>query len=96
MDIINILETYGTIVTVTIILKIIYFLILISRIGDIKYDIKKELNKQDELKMILIEQNKKLERIAKSLEEEQEPYIIERKESQHHAFSVNGEKENRL
>ena len=42
-----------------------------------------------------IEQTKILKRIAKVLEEEQEPYIIERKESPHHAFSVNGEKENR-
>ena len=80
MNLENIIETYGTIVTVIIILKIIYYLILISRIGDIKYEIKKELNKQDELKMILIEQNKKLERIAKALEQETEPYIIEKED----------------
>lgn len=80
MNLENIIETYGTIVTVIIILKIIYYLILISRIGDIKYEIKKELNKQDELKMILIEQNKKLERIAKALEQETEPYIIKKED----------------
>ena len=67
MNLENIIETYGTIVTVIIILKIIYYLILISRIGDIKYEIKKELNK-------------KLERIAKALEQETEPYIIKKED----------------
>ena len=67
MNLENIIETYGTIVTVIIILKIIYYLILISRIGDIKYEIKKELNKQDEW-------------IAKALEQETEPYIIKKED----------------
>ena len=59
------------------------------------YNIKNEEQQQNIIVSLLQEQNKKLERIAKALETENEPYIIERKKSPNHAFSVNGEKENR-
>ncbi|WP_443656067.1 hypothetical protein [Faecalibacillus faecis] len=102
MNLESIIETYGIVLVIAFIIKLVYYVILLSKVSETAtetYMSRKNLDNIYEILITLerksIEQTKLLKRIAKALETENEPYIIERKESPNHAFSVNGEKENR-
>lgn len=89
-----IIETYGIIVIGIAVIKIIYFVVLLCKICDtanqsfkINKDINDiydnqldELHNQREIIRLLSEQNEKLDRIAYALEQDSEPYVIEKRE----------------
>lgn len=89
-----IIETYGVIIIGISVIKIIYFVVLLCKICDtanqsfkINKDINDiydnqldELHNQREIIRLLSEQNEKLDRIAYALEQDSEPYVIEKKE----------------
>lgn len=89
-----IIETYGIIMISVLVIKIIYFLILICKVcetsnetyrtrkklEEIKDNQETEIQNQKYIIKQLVEENKRLERIAKALEQDSEPYVIETKE----------------
>lgn len=95
MNIENLLETYEAAIIIVVIIKVIYFLVLISRVGSIADDSYKIKKNQDEISekleelerksaeklRLMNEQNELLKRIAQALEQEEEPYIIEKEDS---------------
>lgn len=94
MNIENLLETYEAAIIIVVIIKVIYFLVLISRVGSIADDSYKIKKNQDEISekleelerksaeelRLMNEQNELLKRIAQALEQEEEPYIIEKED----------------
>lgn len=76
----TIVNTYGIVIVGIILIKVIYFLVLISRVGSVADDSYKTQKKQEEIIELLEMQNEKLERIAQALEQEEEPYIIEKED----------------
>lgn len=90
----NIIETYGIIVIGVLVIKILYFIILLCKVcetsnetyrtrrelEEIKENQENEIQNQKYIIKQLVEENKKLERIAKALEQDSEPYVIEDKE----------------
>ncbi|MDY4579738.1 MAG: hypothetical protein SO471_17700 [Anaerobutyricum hallii] len=95
MNIEELLETYAGIIIIVIIIKAVYFLILMSKVSSISedsYNIKKnqdeisekleELDRRSAEELRLMnEQNEILKRVAQTLEQEEEPYIIEKEDS---------------
>lgn len=95
MNLEALIEAYAGIIIVVIIIKVIYFLILISRVGSIADDNYRIKKSQDEISekleeidrrsteelRLMNEQNELLKRIAQALEQEEEPYIIEKEDS---------------
>ena len=95
MNLEDLIEAYAGIIIVVIIIKVIYFLILISRVGSIADDNYRIKKSQDEISekleeldrrsaeelRLMNEQNELLKRIAQALEQEGEPYIIEKEDS---------------
>lgn len=94
MNIENLLETYKAAIIIVVIIKVIYFLVLISKVGSIADDSYKIKKNQDEISekleelerksaeelRLMNEQNELLKRIAQALEQEEEPYIIEKED----------------
>lgn len=90
MNIGDLIETYGIIIISVGIIKIIYFVILLCKVSDSAetgrntreiYNNQVDAEeKQDKIIELLEKQNMKLERIAKALEKEEEPYIIEKED----------------
>lgn len=90
----TILNTYGIVIAGIILIKVIYFLVLISRVGSVADDSYKIQKKQNEISekleeldrrsaeelRLMNEQNELLKRIAQALEQEEEPYIIEKED----------------
>lgn len=81
----NIIEAYGAIVILVIIVKIIYFISLHFAVSKVRYEIEdtrkiiiEKMEKQNELNLAYLKKfTTQFERIAKALEQDQEPYIIE-------------------
>ena len=90
MNIGDLIETYGLILIAIIVIKVIYFIILLCKVSDssetgrntqlIYNNQIDEEEKQDRIIELLERQNEKLERIAQALEQEEEPYIIEKED----------------
>lgn len=91
MNLEGLLETYGAVVLLAFIIKIIYHIILLAKVFDTANNTNNSCRMQNEIYETMVknqeqliaymkEQNKKLERIAKALEEEPEPYIIEKED----------------
>lgn len=94
MNLENILNTYGAILIVIVVIKIIYFILLLCKVFDnakSTYNNEKtlvdihnnqviEIGNQRKIIELLSEQNEKLERIANALEQDSEPYIIEKED----------------
>ncbi len=92
MDIADILESYGMILLGVVIIKIIYYLILLCKVNDSANEVYRngktltdihnnqidEIENQKVIIDLLAEQNELLNRIAQALEEDGEPYIIEK------------------
>lgn len=85
---------YKGILIIAFIIKIIYFIALISKVGSVADDSWQAKKNQDEILILLEELNERsmveiklmneqteqLRKIAQALEQEEEPYIIEKEE----------------
>ena len=84
----NFLDTIGVVGIIIALIPIIYSIMLYNRVSDTAHFSNKQNKKLDEIKETLeelvvatLDQSKKLERIAKALESNDEPDIIEKEDA---------------